>query len=92
MCAFRTVARKAATAFARPLLAGWGRGAAPQLLNRSVGAPIAAGTAIYWRLPRQRADPVGGVRLAGPRLNAWPHVLRRGSSISHGWLRDSPPQ
>lgn len=48
------------------------------LLNRSVGAPIAAGAAICWRHPWQRAEPVGGARLAGRRLNAWPHVLRRG--------------
>ena len=33
------------------------------------------------RLPRQRTDPVGGVRLAGLRLDARPHVLRRGPQL-----------
>lgn len=55
-----------------------GGGALPPLLNRSVGAPIPTRAGICWRLPRQRADRVGTVRLAGRRLNAWPHNLRCG--------------
>ena len=38
--------------------------------------PLRAG--ICLRLPLQRTDPVGWVRLAGLRLDDWPHVLRRG--------------
>ena len=50
-----------------------GGGALPPLRHRAVGGPFFAGAKNDLRLPRQHIDPVGWVRLAGLRLDAWPH-------------------
>lgn len=56
----------------------WG-GALPPLRHQAVGGPDFAGAkSDLWR-PQPLADRVGTVQLAGLRLDAWPHVLRRGS-------------
>ena len=65
----------------------------PPLRHRAVGGPFFARAKNDLRLPRQRTDPVGGVRLAGLWLDALPHSCGVATFplLLVQWFRDAAP-